>query len=247
MSTETEGIPAAAAAAWVPNFPTIRRIDALWYQAERILCGSIFLVMSLLVFAAVVRDAFATRHEWLDVAILFGLVWLAVRTRAVKDGERKLGHGASLAVALSVTAAIGGAVYVYTESFPEGFVFAQKLALVMMLWVALLGASMATYERAHLALELGEKLWPTAVLRYVKGLAHAITSAFCACLAILSYQLVVANAHEGAYIEANTWLPRWAAFVIMPYVFAAMAVRMLAQSYTLSTGAAEPEEDRLPT
>ena len=231
----------------VPNYPTIRRIDACWYQAERALCGAMFLVMSLLVFAAVVRDAFATRHEWLDVAILFGLVWLAVRTRAVKAGEKKLGHGASLAAAVVVTAAIAGAVYYYTESFPEGFVFAQKLALVMMLWVALLGASTATYERAHLALELGEKLWPKAVLRYVKGLAHALTSAFCAALAVLSVQLVVANSHEGAFIEANEWLPRWVAFVVMPYVFAAMAVRMLAQSYTLSTDSAEPEEDRLPT
>jgi TRAP-type C4-dicarboxylate transport system permease small subunit len=247
VSTEPVGDAGSPPAAWVPTYPTIRRLDELWYKAERIVCGAIFLFMSLLVFAAVVRDAFATRHEWMDVVILFGLVWLAVRTRTVKEGERKLDHVKSLIAAVVVTAAIAGGVYFYTESFPEGFVFAQKLALVMMLWVALLGASMATYERAHLALELGEKIWPKAMLRYVKAFAHAVTSAFCLALAILSYQLVSANAHEGAFIEANEWLPRWTAFLVMPYVFGAMAVRMLAQSVTLATDAAEPEEDRLPT
>ena len=42
----------------------------------------------------------------------------------------------------------------------------------MMMWVALLGASMATYERSHLALEMGEKIWPQKWLRYVKAVAH---------------------------------------------------------------------------
>ena len=44
--------------AWTPTFPTIRRLDAIWYQVERLLCGGIFLVMSLMVFASVVTTSF---------------------------------------------------------------------------------------------------------------------------------------------------------------------------------------------
>ena len=66
-------------AAWTPTFPTLRRVDHLWHQAERLLCGLIFLVMALLVFAAVITETFGNRREWTDVAILAGLCLLAVR------------------------------------------------------------------------------------------------------------------------------------------------------------------------
>ena len=60
-------------AAWTPTFPTLRRVDYLWHQAERLLCGGIFLTMALLVFAAVITETFGNRREWKDVALLAGL------------------------------------------------------------------------------------------------------------------------------------------------------------------------------
>jgi TRAP-type C4-dicarboxylate transport system permease small subunit len=232
---------------WRPNFPTLRRIDQLWHHGERMLCGGIFLVMALMVFASVVTETFGNRREWQDVALLGALCLLAVRTRAVKAGETRWSWPVSVAVAAAATAAIAGAVYVYTERYPGGFIWAQKLALVMMIWVALLGASMATYERSHLSLELGEKLWPGAIVHLVKGLALGLASAFCAAAALLAVNLVQHQRHEGLLIDANDWLPTWSAFVIVPYAFAAMTVRLLAQSYTTATRTGEPIEERLPS
>lgn len=234
-------------ALWTPTFPRLRRLDELWHRAERFLCGGLFLAMALMVFASVVTETFGTRRSWRDVAMLAALSLLATRTRALKEGERRWSWPLSIAVALGATAAISGAVYLYTERFPGGFIWAQKLALVMMIWVALLGASMATYERSHLALELGEKLWPQSIVHWVKALALGLASAFCAAAALLALYLVQHQRAEGLHIDANDWLPTWSAFVIVPYAFAAMAVRLLAQTVTTATRTAEPIEERLPS
>jgi TRAP-type C4-dicarboxylate transport system permease small subunit len=203
--------------------------------------------MSLLVFAAVITEIFGNRREWRDVAILAGLCLLAVRTRAVKPGETRWSWGRSLAIAAAATVTIAGAVYLYTERYAGGFIWAQKLSLVMMIWVALLGASMATYERSHLSLELGEKLWPAPAVPYVKALALAVAAAFCAAAFLLAVDLVEAQRHEGLRVDANQWLPTWSAFVIVPYAFAAMTLRLLAQAVTTASGKAEPVEERLPS
>lgn len=234
-------------AAWTPTFPTLRRVDHLWHQAERLLCGLIFLTMALLVFAAVITETFGNRREWKDVAILGGLCLLAVRTRAVKPGETRWSWEVSIGIAAAATVILAGAVYLYTERFAGGFIWAQKLSLVMMIWVALLGASMATYERSHLSLEFGEKIWPAKALPYVKALALFVAAAFCAAAFWLAVDLVSAQRHEGLKVDANQWLPTWKAFVIVPYAFAAMAVRLLAQAVTTATGKAEPVEERLPS
>lgn len=235
------------AAPWVASHPRIRRLDAAWYRAERALCSVLFLAMAALVFAAVVTDTFGNRREWTDAVILYGVCLLGVRTRAVKDGETRRGWPASLAIAAAVTAGIVGVLALYLQLAPGGLIWAQKLTLVMMIWVALLGASMATYERSHLALEMGEKVWPAPWVRYVKAIAHGVTSAFCLVCFLLALHLVESQRHQGILIEANRWLALWQAFLIMPYAFAAMAVRFLAQAVTVATGTAAPEEAHVPT
>lgn len=232
---------------WTPNFPRIRKLDAWWHKGEMWLCGIMFLVMGLLVFAQVITASFGTRRELIDVVVLFGLVYIGTRTRVLKDGERRLSHGGSLAWAAIITACLTGLLYVYTEHGPRSLVWAQKVSLVAMLWVSLLGASMATYERAHLALELGEKLWPRKVLQYVNAAAHAVTSAFCLLLFWLSMKMLLGPVVLGQSIEPLTWLPKWTAIIIMPYAFGAMAIRVAAQAVTLATGTSKPKQEQLPT
>ncbi len=239
--------PEPPAPAWTPTFPVIRRLDHLWYQGERWLCGLVFLAMALLVFGSVVSEAFGTRREWSDVAILFALCVLGVRTRAVKDGETRPPWLMSLVLALAATGVVIGGVFLAIELLEGHSIMIQKLALVMMIWVALLGASMATYERSHLSLEMGEKVWPGKVLHLVKALGHGVASAFCLAALLLSIDLVASQRHLGVGIEDTDWLKLWQAFLVVPYAFGAMAVRFLAQAATLATRTAEPVEERLPT
>lgn len=237
----------AAQAAWTPTFPLIRRIDHYWYLGERLLCGGMFLFMALLVFGSVVQEAYVTRREWSDVVILFVICVLGARTRAVKDGERVPGWGRVMIHAVLATAVVVGLVYGAIWLLDGRSVEIQKLALVMMIWVALLGASMATYERSHLSLEMGEKLWPQKVLHLVKATGHGVAAAFCAAAFLLSIDLVRSQMKLNDIVIGVEWLPTWQAFLVVPYAFCAMAVRFLAQAATIATGKAEPMEERLPT
>jgi TRAP-type C4-dicarboxylate transport system permease small subunit len=237
----------AAQAAWTPTFPLIRRIDELWYRGERLLCGGMFLFMALLVFGSVVQVEFVSRQEWSDVVLLFALCLLGARTRAVKDGERVPGWGRVAIHAVLATGVVIALVIGSVRLLDGRSVEIQKLALVMMIWVALLGASMATYERSHLALEMGEKLWPQKFLHLVKATAHAVASSFCFAALLLSIDLVRSQHKLGGMVIGIEWLPTWQAFLVVPYAFGAMAVRFLAQAATVATNKAEPMEDRLPT
>ncbi len=225
-----------------PSFPFLRRIDEVWYRAERALCGALFMLMSLIVFAAVVRDVFGTRHSWVDVIVFFAIMLGAMFTRVRKDGERQLATGLKVGLAVVLTVATGGLVELYVSLLPEGFLWASKAALCLMLWVGFLGASVASYEKQHLALEVGEKIWPKSIRHLVKAFAHALTSAACIVLLLLSIESL--GAHHRNWVAADgfadviptlEWLPQWVVFLIFPYTFLAMAVRFLAQVVTTAT------------
>lgn len=225
-----------------PSFPLLRRIDAAWYRLERAVCGGMFLLMTLIVFAAVVRDVFGTRHSWLDALVFLALMLGAMFTRVRREGEPERSWKLKVAFAVVFTAAIGGLVELYITLLPGGFMWASKAALCLMLWVGFLGASVATYEKAHLALEFGEKLWPKAIRHFVKAFAHALTSAFCILLFVLS--VVSLSDHHANWAAADgfadtiptlDWLPQWVVFMIFPYVFLSMAIRFAAQMVTTAT------------
>ena len=242
MSEPEPGQPA-----WKPTFPAIRRIDALWYQGERLLCGGMFLLMALMMFGAIVQEWFGGELTVKEGVVIFALAWLGVLTRRVDEGKRRPDLVRGLLYAVGAAAVIAGLILAVCWLFEGHSIMIQKLALVMMIWVALLGASMATYERSHLLLEMGEKLWPQKLLPLVKALAHGLTAAFCAVAMILSLRLVLDQKAKGYLIDDNEWLSMWQAFLITPYAFGAMAVRFLAQGVTQATGTAEPAEEKLPS
>ncbi len=237
----------AASATWTPTYPAIRRLDELWYQGERLLCGGMFLLMALVVFGSMLQESFGSGLTAKSVAVIAGLSWLGVLTRRVDAGQARPSLGRGLALAAGVAVVTIGLVLAVSWLFEGHSIMVQKLALVMMIWVALLGASMATYQRSHLSLEMGEKVWPTRLLPYVKAFAHGVTAAFCIAAAILSIRLVIDQRARGITIDDAEWLGLWQAFLIAPYAFAAMAVRFLAQSVTQGTGRAAPVEETLPS
>jgi len=247
MSEEAPGPLSRPEGRWVPTYPTIRKVDYYWFQAERGVSAAMFLLMGLVMFVTVVAEVFSTRREWTDVVALYLVALLAVRTRAVKGDERKLTWPMAIGIAAGLTGAIVGAVLLYVDRYPGGFIWAQKLALVLMMWIAMIGASMATYDRSHLALEMGEKLWPQKALRFVKGFAHAVTSAFCVVFLIFSLEVLKHQRTEASLIATFDTFETWEAFLVVPYAFAMMALRFLAQAWTTVADTAEPMEERLPT
>jgi TRAP-type C4-dicarboxylate transport system permease small subunit len=105
-----------------------------------------------------------------------------------------------------------------------------------MLWVGLLGASLAAHEHRHLALDLGSKLWPRRWLPAVQAVGNVVTALFCLVFAFLA--VVSLRDHVKDYADTDGAggifvalpIPKWAAFSVIPVAFVIMALRFLAQA-----------------
>ncbi len=169
----------------------------------------------------------------LNTAITFGVVYAALRTMA---REPKLTVGRSLVYALGVACALALAIKAVLWAVPNGIVWGPVVSLCAMLWVGFLGGSIATYEKRHLALEMGDKLWPAAVLPFVRAFAMLVTAAFCGFL--LSLSVVSLMDHYAGWqvnhLAGNlmpTELPKWVVFLIFPYTFGVMMLRFVGAAF----------------
>jgi TRAP-type C4-dicarboxylate transport system permease small subunit len=236
---------------------TLRKLDAALYRAEKFLAGALFLGMVLVMFASVMQRIYASPQGRLSAAVLallrrmgqspdpatihgpvssalnFVLALLlcygALRTMRL---ETPLSRAKALGLAALGGAALSLLLWTFLSVFPNGLPWGPGVSLACVLWVGFLGASLATYEKRHLVLEMGEKIWPKAALPYVRALAAASTAGLCLllwCLAYLSlkdHYHVWAVSHLTGIVQASK-IPVWAVFLIFPYAFAVMGLRFL--------------------
>ncbi|HSI05953.1 MAG TPA: TRAP transporter small permease [Myxococcota bacterium] len=190
----------------------------------------------------------ATVAPGIILGVGFLTVYAALRTRAQASG-RSLGRGALVLRAFVGTVLITVLVQGFVRLRPEGMVWAPYSALVTLLWVGLIGASMATYKGRHLALEMGEKLWPASLQPTIKRIALIVTAAF-SLLIVLLGSISLAD-HFAAWRESPTsdlipavdW-PKWVVFAVVPYAFAMIAIRLVGRALGLLP---EPEPPEVPT
>jgi TRAP-type C4-dicarboxylate transport system permease small subunit len=147
-------------------------------------------------------------------------------------------------VALSIYAG----AWVYVRWVPQGMVWAPYFGLTCLLWIGLLGASMATHSGQHLALEMGEKIWPERFRPHVKRVAAAIVGLLTLALCLLGVLSVVDHYRDWAsgpgagLIPSIDW-PKWAVFLVVPYSFGMMALRNFARAAGLLP---EPKPSEVP-
>jgi TRAP-type C4-dicarboxylate transport system permease small subunit len=123
--------------------------------------------------------------------------------------------------------------------FPRGYSWSKEAALIMILWVGFLGASICAHEGKHLRMEAFDKLLPPAIARYIHALGFLATAAFCVFMAVLGYEYVFdpmlgAVARGGVFEQ--TQIPDWVATVAVPLAFALTAARFIAAAVSILGG-----------
>lgn len=246
------------------------RVDAALYRAEQKLVGAFLVLMAAAVFLDVVHRVFsrspgrlslflgdllgrspdaldATITPVIMVLVGFGVAYLAFRTRKPDPGQAPLPRGPALVRALIATVVLTAVIQGFVHLVPEGVVWAPYFALSLFLWVGLIGASMATYASRHLALEMGEKLWPAKVQPYVRSLARIIAGLFALLLAVLGAMSMFdhfelwTETPEASLIPAVD-IPKWIVFAVVPYAFTMVALRFMGYATgLLPTPPPEPE------
>jgi TRAP-type C4-dicarboxylate transport system permease small subunit len=164
------------------------------------------------------------------LALVLAYAFFAGALHTASGGERRPPARALLG-GLALTAAATTAVVLFVKLVPNGLVFSQPLALGLLLWVSLMGATLATKAKAHIVLEVADKIWPAPVLPYARLLSGLVAAGFCLVGAVLSVHFVadyVDQWREGVGYMSGIAVPRWVIFLALPSGFAVMGLRFLA-------------------
>ncbi len=70
----------------------------------------------------------------------------------------------------------------------KGYSWAQNVALTLLLWMAFIGASMATHQKRHLAVDAVRKAVPKRYTRIYNGLSYLVSAAFTFALLLLAWK-----------------------------------------------------------
>lgn len=117
--------------------------------------------------------------------------------------------------------------------FPAGLTWAQPLGLVLTLWVAYLGASMATKDNLHLRVEAVQHALPEKVSRLTGLLSGVLTAVFCLVLAHIGYRYVLVRYDEWdqsdglGSLHDGLPIPLFASFLAVPFAYVLMAARFV--------------------
>jgi TRAP-type C4-dicarboxylate transport system permease small subunit len=137
--------------------------------------------------------------------------------------------------------------------FPAGLAWAQPLGLILTLWVAFVGASMATKDNLHLKVEAVQQAMPEKIQRISGLLSGIVTAGFCLLLGYLGYRYLlgeheqwVVSDHLGG-LHDGIEIPKFASFAVVPFAYLIMAARfvgigVLAFRGELQSGSAEMRE-----
>lgn len=107
--------------------------------------------------------------------------------------------------------------------FDSGWIWGEQLIRVGVLWVALLGAVVASREDRHLRIDVVPRLLPPRGRAACGALAHLVAAGACVVIAWHAARFVL---DERAFGAAGIGvLPGWVLQVVMPLAFALMAAR----------------------
>lgn len=201
---------------------------ALVTLALAVMTGAVFLDVSWRALSgATAASLWAVAGGFLALCLLGGL------TSSGRGSA--LGRAARLKRGLSAYAfvVIYGAL---VRLVPNGFGWSQRLALVLLLWVGMLGASLATRRARHIRVDPVARSLPAPLVQPAQRAADLVTATACALLAILAVRYVGGNwddwwqSQGGAGVFASIPIPYFAATLPIAIGFGTMGLRFLGQA-----------------
>ncbi len=225
--------------------PVLLRASAAIYHVERAIVALILSVMGVVVFLDVAHRVSTREGSWLAEPVVIGTAAAVIGVLACKTR----GRARYLPEGVAIGVAVGISQFAYVRLVENGLIWSQTLALALTLWLGNLGASLAAYERRHLAMDIGSKLWPPTIAPKVAALGHWITALFCLGLVYLGYRSVAdhwalwSSSDGAAGNLSGIAIPKWFPALSIPYGMGMLAFRFALDGARTWAGELGLEED----
>lgn len=109
--------------------------------------------------------------------------------------------------------------------FDTGFFHVDIIARHLILWICFLGASLCTYHKRHIKIDLINRFIPNKIARWFRMGSYLFCAVICVLLARAGYIFVLDEYHYGSVVTGT--VPQWIFLVIIPVSLYLMAGRFV--------------------
>jgi TRAP-type C4-dicarboxylate transport system permease small subunit len=109
--------------------------------------------------------------------------------------------------------------------FHTGIVWSDILVRILVLWVGLAGAMVASRQGNHINIDIMDRFLPERAKVVVNFVVELFTASICAVVAYYSLQFVQMEFADGGMAFAK--VPAWLCEAIIPFAFAVIAIRYI--------------------
>jgi TRAP-type C4-dicarboxylate transport system permease small subunit len=114
--------------------------------------------------------------------------------------------------------------------FDSGILWGDSLVKVLVLWIGLMGAMIASRNSHHISIDVLSKFLPKQIKKMTNFIISVFTSLICGIMAYYSLNFVIMEKQDGFTAFAN--IPAWACESIIPIAFAIISLRYIFHSIT---------------
>lgn len=132
---------------------------------------------------------------------------------------------------------LAGTQILLRNVWDSGIAWGDPLLRIMVLWVGLLGAMLATRQNKHIRIDILSRYLPQRLKRYSSTLTDLFSAFICGLLAWHSYRFVHYEWMDGT--EVFTGFPAWVAELVLPFAFTVIALRFVLLAWESLRGKGE--------
>jgi len=114
--------------------------------------------------------------------------------------------------------------------FDSGIIWGDALVRVLVLWIGLMGAMIASRNNHHISIDVLSKYLPKQIKKLTNLIIFIFTSLICGVMAYFSLIFVIMEKQDSFMAFAN--IPAWACESIIPIAFAIISLRYIILSIT---------------
>ena len=154
------------------------------------------------------------------------------------DKAGRLGEDAVLVIILTALILLAASQIVMRNFFNFGFIWADEMLRMLVLWIAVAGAVAASRTDKHINIAILDRFLPEKLKLLVKIVIHIFTATVCGAVAWYSVQFVQMSHEFGDVLMGS--VPAWIPQLILPVGFGLICYRyslfVIKEVYRLARG-----------